>query len=102
MFHALWNLYHPHAGHQDRTSRKKRPNLTRDEAFQLFPVGTRIFKPMGNIVLDGEVYDFYTPYWRVRYKYHNWEKLSKREMDRFAKKTGAPRRGVKGGVAPVR
>ena len=83
MFHAVWNLYHPHAGHQDRTSRKKRPNLSREEALQLFPVGTRISKPIGNIVLDGEVYDFYTPYWRVRYKYNNWEELSKREVDRL-------------------
>ena len=45
VFHALWNLYHPHAGHQDRTPRKKRPNLSREEALQLFPVGTRISKP---------------------------------------------------------
>ena len=68
MFHALWNLYHPHTVHKDRTTRKKRPTLTREEAFQLFPVGSKIVKPMGNTVLDGEVYDVYTPYWRVRYK----------------------------------
>ena len=48
---------------------------------QLFPVGTRISKQIGNIVLDGEVYDFYTPYWWVRYKDNNWEEPSKREMD---------------------
>ena len=85
VFHALWNLYHPHAVHGDPAARKKRPTLTREEAFQLFPVGTKIAKPMGNIVLDGEVNGFYTPYWRVRYKDNNWEELSKREMDRFAK-----------------
>ena len=65
VFHALWNLYHPHAVHGDPTARKKRPTLTREEAFQLFPVGTKIAKSMSNIVLDGEVYDFYTPYWWV-------------------------------------
>ena len=36
----------------------------------------------------GEVYDFYTPYWWVRYKNNNWEELSKREMDHFTKKRG--------------
>ena len=41
---------------------------------------------MGNIVLDGEVYDFYTPYWRVRYKDNSWEEHSNREVDRFATK----------------
>ena len=44
-------------------------------------MSTRISKPIGNIMLDGEVYDFYTPYWRVRYKDNNWEELSKRERD---------------------
>ena len=86
MFHALWNLYHPHAVYTDRTVRKKRPTLTREQAFQMFSVGTKIAKPMGNIVLDGEVYDFYTPYWRVRYKDNNWEEFSKREMDRLARR----------------
>ena len=58
-------------------------------------MSTRISKPIGNIMLDGEVYDFYTPYWRVRYKDNNWEELSKRERQLKSK-------GVKGRVAPVR
>ena len=41
---------------------------------------------MDNIVLDGEVYDFYTPYRRVRYKDNNWEEHSKREMNCFVKR----------------
>ena len=44
-------------------------------------MSTRISKPIGKFMLDGEVYDFYTPYWRVRYKDNNWEELSKRERD---------------------
>ena len=31
------------------------------------------------------MFDFYTPYWRVRYKDNNWEALLKMEMDRFAR-----------------
>ena len=55
VFHALWNLYDPPAVRGGPTTRKRRPTLTREEAFELFPVGTEVAKPIGNIVLAGRV-----------------------------------------------
>jgi len=54
----------------------------------LFSIGTQVVKPIDDEMNVGEVYDFYTPYWWVRYKNNNWEELSKREMDHFTKKRG--------------
>ena len=48
------------------------------------------------------MYDFYTPYWRVRYKDNNWEELSKREMNRFARRIGYSREGTVGQVTEQR
>ena len=31
----------------------------------------------------GQVYDFYSPYWRVRFADNDWEELTASEMKRF-------------------
>ena len=90
-FHALWNLYNP-SNERSRPptpdkGAKKRPALTRSEALRRFPIGTRVIRPLGGgkegTGRPGQVYDFYSPYWRVRFADNDWEELTASEMKRF-------------------
>lgn len=66
---------------------RRRPALSRGEALKKFPIGTKVIKPLG----DGrgragrsvQIYDTYSPYWRVRFADNDWEKLTASEMRRF-------------------
>ena len=55
-----------------------------EEALRLFPIGTRIAKTFRadgkDIVIEGEVYEYCEPYWRVRYTDGDWEELNSRQM----------------------
>ena len=90
-FHALWNLYDP-SNERSRPptpdkGAKRRPALTRSEALRRFPIGTRVIRPLGDgkegTGRPGQVYDFYSPYWRVRFADNDWEELTSSEMKRF-------------------
>ncbi|CAN0086112.1 unnamed protein product, partial [Laminaria digitata] len=62
----------------------RRPALSRKEALSRFPIGTKIVKPFGDgRRRAGQVYDFYSPYWRVRFADNDWEELTVSEMNRF-------------------
>ena len=90
-FHALWNLYDPSSERSRPLApdggAKKRPALSRSEALRRFPIGTRVEKPLGDggggAARPGQVYDFYSPYWRVRFADNDWEELTATEMKRF-------------------
>ena len=89
VFHALYEEYHG----ADATPRPAGPPTrgarevaSRDQALQLFPIGT----PVGREFVDSEglvktfqatVFDYCDPYWRVEYPDGDWEELRKREMN---------------------
>ena len=71
-FHALWNL-NPPSGEPTQTTarRKKRALLSTREALAQFPIGTRVARTYAagdrQVSRVGQVYDFFSPYWRVRF-----------------------------------
>ena len=60
----MWNLYDP-------SSERSRPALSRNEALRRSPIDTKFIKQVegrkGLAGRPGQVYDFYSPYWRVRF-----------------------------------
>ena len=67
-------------------TRGAREVASRDQALQLFPIGT----PVGREFVDSEglaktfkatVFDYCDPYWRVEYPDGDWEELNKWEMN---------------------
>ena len=66
---------------------RKRLALSRKEALRSCPIGTQAIKPVeggkGRAGRPGQVYDFYSPYWRVRFADNDWEELTASEMRRF-------------------
>ena len=51
------------------------------------PIGTKVIKPCedgkGTSSRPGKVYDFYSPYGRVRFSDNDWEELTAFEMKKF-------------------
>ena len=93
VFHALWNLYQPVPDVSTPPPSKKRcPTLLRSTALELFPIGTPTYRSSGSTEMFGQVYDYHTPYWRIRYRDNNWEELSRREMERSATELRAKKR----------
>ena len=94
-FHALWNL-NPPSGEQTQTTarRKKRALLTRREPLAQFPIGTRITRSYAagdrQASRVGQVYDFYSPYWRLRFPDNDWEELNASEMKKSVVKQVRP------------
>ena len=86
-FVALWHLYFPQRATDPLpVLPKPRAPLSHAEALKLFPIGFTFWKELtGGIRLQGQVYDYLHPYWRVRYNDQNWEELSRRELERLAK-----------------
>ena len=85
VFHALYEEYHG-ADVTPRPTRGAREVASRNQALQLFPIGTLV----GRKLVDSEglaktfkatVLDYCDPYWRVEYPDGDWEELTKREMN---------------------
>ena len=56
---------------------------SRDQALQLFPVGTVVGREFADSeghlkVFRAKVFDYCDPYWRVEYTDGDWEELTKR------------------------
>ncbi|CAB1100402.1 unnamed protein product [Ectocarpus sp. CCAP 1310/34] len=85
-FVALWHLYHPQqANDLPPVSVKPRAPLSRAEALKLFPIDFTLRKELdGGVNLQGQVFDFLQPYWRVGYSDQNWEELARRELERLS------------------
>ena len=90
-FHALWNLYEPSSERNQLPApdaiTTRGPKMSRWEALGRFPIGTKVIKPYedgkGISSRPGHVYDFYSPYWRVRFSDNDWEELTASEMKIF-------------------
>ena len=80
--HAL--LESPVESARTRTARCQGPE---QEPLQLFPIGTRIvrtFLVKGEPkTMTGKVFDYCSPYWRVKYVDGDWEELSLGEVRKF-------------------
>ena len=35
--------------------------------------------------MQGQVFDFHDSYWKVRYSDHDWENLTRQELQRFSR-----------------
>lgn len=82
-FVALWRLYNPQTL-TDPTACPSRPHapLSRSDALRLYPLGFPFWKDFGKgLVLQGQAYDYYHRWWRVRYTDQNWEDLTRRELE---------------------
>ena len=86
-FVALWHLYFPQLANASvPNSVQSRAPLSRAQALHAFPIGFTFQKELaGGIQLQGQVYDYLAPYWRVRYTDGNWEELSRRELERLSR-----------------
>ena len=98
VFHALWELYHP----PDYRPRPQ-PKVSRSERFAADPREGLIGSSGGNDVVwrefadqEGriqrcrtEVYDYKTPYWRVRHGDGDQEELTRTEVERGRSSTPA-------------
>ena len=89
VFHVLWELYQP-PRHRPRPAAKPSSNerLVADRAHALLkvPIGTVVCRDFtdqqGRIQrCRTEVYDYETPYWRVRYADGDWEELTQTEIE---------------------
>ena len=114
VFHALWEVYHPpdyRPRPSPRISRSERFAADREKALSDHPVGTVVWRDFAN--QEGrvqrcrtEVYDYKTPYWRVRHGDGDWEELTRTEVERGRSLTPAEdptgrshTRGVRSGTA---
>ena len=94
-FHALWNL-NPPSGEQTQTTarRKKRALLSGREALARFPIGSRVTRSYAagdrQISRVGQVYDFCSAYWRVRFPDNHREELIASEMKKSVVKQVRP------------
>ena len=87
-FHALANLYAPsESSAESARTRPPRCKGPEQEPLRLFPIGTRIvrtFLVKGETkAMTGEVFDYCSPYWRVKYVDGDWEELSLGEIRKF-------------------
>ena len=72
-FHAIANLYAP--PESPAKSARTRPASREDpeqQALQKFPIGTRVTRTFlingETKFMEGNVFDYYDPYWRVKYE----------------------------------
>ena len=65
---------------------RRTKHLSREEALDLFPIGTRGIKTFGNQDFQGQVYSFLDGMWRVRYVDNDWEDLTRAQMERFVRR----------------
>jgi len=85
VFIALWHLYHPNYSIPTTPPRKSHVPLSREEALRLFPIGYTFWKDFGEgRNLQGHVFDYRGRYWRVRYSDHDWEELTRQELQRLS------------------
>ena len=60
--------------------------LSKKEALGRFRIGTKAIKQVEGgkrrAGRPGQVYDFYSPFWRVRFADNDWEELTASEMRR--------------------
>ena len=82
-FHALWSLNPPSSKQTSTPSpveQKKHAPLSRSEALIRFPIGTRAIRPcmVNNKTTNrvGQVYDFFSFFWRVRFDDNDWDELT--------------------------
>ena len=89
MFHASYEAYHgPTATTRPAgpPTRGEREMASREQPFQLFPVGTSVGREFANNegqfkVFKATVFDYSDPFWRVEYPDGDWGELTRREMD---------------------
>ena len=84
-FHALWHLYYPTPA--SLTSRPRK-YLSRADALKLFPLGTTFWKNFKGTLFQGQVFDYGSRYWKVRYPDGDWEELTRTELERLTQKGG--------------
>lgn len=88
-FIALWHLYNPGSAPAETDAMTPRPStpLSREEALKLYPIGTPVRKDFGGgLILDGQVYDYHGPYWRVRYTDNDWEEATRSDIKRICRR----------------
>ncbi|CAN0272105.1 unnamed protein product, partial [Scytosiphon promiscuus] len=70
--------------------------LSRSEALAQFPIGTTVTRShtVGDKQIDrvGQVYDFCSPYWRVRFPDNDWEELTVSEVKKCLRTKVKPTR----------
>ena len=86
-FHAWWKLNPPSCKQTSTPSPvrlRKRAALSRSEALVSLPIGTRVIRPcmVNNETTNrvGQVYDFCSPFWRVRFDDNDCEELTISEV----------------------
>ena len=100
VFHALWETYHGAECQARPTStltRKEREGIDREHALKQHPVGTVIWREFADAEGNkkrhlSKVFDYKSPYWRVRYADGDWEELNERDILK-ARRTGNSRSG---------
>ena len=100
VFHALWETYHGAECQARPTStltRKERDGIDREHALKQHPVGTVIWREFADAEGNkkrhlSKVFDYKSPYWRVRYADGDWEELNEREILK-ARRTGNSQSG---------
>ena len=82
--HALWETYHGAECRARPTStltRKERDGIDQEQALKQHPVGTVIRREFADAEVNkmrhlSKVFDYKSPYWRVRYADRDWEELN--------------------------
>ena len=100
VFNALWETYHGAACQTRPTStltRKERAGIDRELALKQHPVGTVIWREFADAEGNkkrhlSKVFDYKSPYWRVRYTDGYWEEPNEREIPK-ARRTGNSQSG---------
>ena len=89
VFHALWELYQ-HPCHRSRPAgqlpRGEHLAANRAQALLEVPIGTVVWRDFTDQQgrthrCRTEVYDYKTPYWRVRHADGDWEELTRTEVE---------------------
>ena len=98
VFHALWELYQhpwPRPRPAAQPSRSEHFGANRAHALLEVPIGTMVWRDFtdqqGRIHrCQTEVYDYKTPYWRVRHADGDWEELTRTEVEIGRNTSSAP------------
>ena len=99
VLHALWELYqHPCHRHRPaaKPSSSERLAANRVHALLEVPIGTTLVRrdftdQQGRSQrCRTEVYDYKTPYWRVRHADGDWEELTRTEVEQGRNTSSAP------------
>ena len=77
--------YHKNSSDNPPPPPQKLRRLNRQEALQVYPIGTRGSIQVEDRKLEGQVYSYLDNRWRVRYRDNRWQELTRRQMDRFVK-----------------